>query len=125
MISVADPHSHFPAELEERDTHQGDRREEKHSGAIYMLQSEEGRAKATQSSREVHTPPASAKRVALVNKLSLRRNRGMSDLRWARDWSSSEISFRCRMRSTMPLMRPSKIDTNPATAPSMKAGAVA
>ena len=65
----------------------------------------------------MHTPLASASRTAPFKSSRRRRRRGMSDLRWRRALSSSGMSFRCRMRSMTAVMRPSKIDTKPATAP--------
>ena len=73
----------------------------------------------------MHIPLASARRVALFRSAARFRNREMSDLRWARELSESETSFRLRIWSTTDIICTRKTETKPATAVRTKAGAVA
>jgi len=102
MITLGEPDPYLLAESEERPTQQGHRESKKDTGSVFVVQPEERAPKShDKEQRRAHSAdkcPACC---------------------------ASAISFRLRMRSITLVIRPSRIETKPATAPRMKAGAVA
>ena|SRR6516162_7397245 len=124
MITLAESNPYLLAESEERPTQQGDRESKKDTGSVFVLQPEESARKShDKEQRRAHSADK-CQVCCAIQKFGASPQARNIRLE-ARTESPSAISFRLRMRSITFVIRPSRIETKPATAPRMKAGAVA